>query len=123
MASNDPSRLISQWVAILQDNPQRDAIWSCVTNAPNATVFAQDREIEVDLSGKDENLAFFSVALEYSFFPHVRRPRYAEHMGIQTRTDAKNWAHKQIKENLRDSRWMHATSLGDPAGVFARVFP
>ena len=70
MASNDPSRLTSQWVALLQDNPQRDAIWSCVTNAPNATVFAEDPEIKADLSGKDKHLAIFSGAPEYSPFPH-----------------------------------------------------
>ena len=70
MASNDPSRLTSQWVALLQDNPQRDAIWSCVTNAPNATVFAEDPEIKADLPDKDKHLSSFSGAVEYSSFTH-----------------------------------------------------
>ena len=101
MASYDRSRLISQLVAMLRGNPQCDVIRPCPANTPNATVFAREREIVADLSDKDEYLAFFPGALEYSSFPHVRPPRYAQLIGNHTRTDAWIWHHNHIKEDLR----------------------
>ena len=88
MASIDPSRLISQLVRLLQDNPRNQDLLSCVANAINATVFSRGRDIKADLTDADKYLAFPTGTLEFSISPHARRPKRAELIGIRSRADA-----------------------------------
>ena len=79
--------------------------------------------MKVDLSDKQKYLALVTGVLEYSIFPHARRPRYDELVGIHTRTDECAGLHEQVAETFRDRSWMHVASSGDPADVFTRVSP
>ena len=62
-------------------------------------------------------------ALEYSIFPHARRPQCAELMDIYARIGAGDWVREQIKENSHDSGPLDATCLGDIADVSRAYFP
>ena len=88
MASRDPSRLIGHIVDSLRGNTQGSELWACVANAANFTLFPNRRDTNAGLSGADNYPGLFAGALEYSTFPHVRRPPRAELLGIHTRVIA-----------------------------------
>ena len=62
MASLDPFRRISQLTAYSREDPNGGKIWSCATNAINATVIVRGRDIEADLSDTDAYLTFLKGA-------------------------------------------------------------
>ena len=79
------------------------------------------RDIKADLSGTDKFPALPAGTVEYSIFPHVRRPHYADRLGIYTRMNAWHGVAEQIGENMDDSKWLRANNVGAVAAVFARV--
>ena len=89
----------------------------------HSAVFAWANDINADLAGPDNYLTSFAGALEYSTFPHARRPRNADHLGIYTRMDAWTRVVKEIRGNADDGDWSHAESLLmiAIADVFART--
>ena len=96
MASSDPSRLMSQWVTPLQDNPRGEGMWPCVTHAIKATVFSKERDIEADLTDADKYLASLTGTAESSIFPPARRRQHAELMGMRARMDATIWSTNRL---------------------------
>ena len=81
--------MISHLANLLRDNPQEDAIWSCITNTVDAAVFSKQRYIKADLSGAEE------------YLDCLRAPG---NIPFRARVNAWSWIANQIKENLRNNR-------------------
>ena len=104
-------------------NPQGSEISACVSSAIGESLSPCSQGRIADLPDADTYLVFFAGALEYSSFPSARRPPHVASLGQSTRISARNLVTVQIRGNLHDNRWTHASSLGAVADVSPRVSP
>ena len=61
-------------------------------------------------------------ALEYAIFPHAIRPALSSSVGIKSRETAWQWVVRQIRNNVTNEAWVHASNLSKLAQAFSKVF-
>ena len=60
-------------------------------------------------------------AMEYAIFPHAASPAFSTFAGITTRGSAWNWVVHQVRANVQDENWAHASNLGKSAHAFSKM--
>ena len=60
--------------------------------------------------------------VEYAIFPNAIRPAFSSFVGITTRESAWQWVVHQVRTNVVNETWAHASNLGKLAHAFSKMF-
>ena len=122
MASQAPSRLVEQTWEAIRACPGAAQLRNSASSSVQSSISPGPDPTNVGLSDLEKYLAIFLGTLEYSLFPHTRRPIFASPSSINNRDVARNWAVTQIKNNVMGENWMHSQGLAKIADILARTF-
>ena len=119
MASNDVTEKI---LDLLNQSPDAfDALQREIHSFTSATISKPDPG-EVFLTDEDKYLTLMMGSMEYAIFPHAMRPAFSAFAGITTRESAWNWVAQQVRTNVVDEKWAHASNLSKLAHAFSQMF-
>ena len=119
MASTD---VTEQNLELLEKSPDAiAAIQRELNTFASAKIFKPDPG-ELLLTSEDQYVTLMMVSLEYAIFPHALRPAFASLVGISSRESAWQWVARQIKNNVINETWAHASNLGKLAQAFSKMF-
>ena len=119
MASND---VLGKILDLLNQSPDAlDALQRVLHTFSSVTITKPDPG-ELFLTNEDKYLALMMSSMEYAIFPHAMRPAFSSFVGITTRESAWNWVAQQVRTNVVDENWAHASNLSKLAHAFSKMF-
>ena len=119
MASND---MTEQIVELLIRSPDAIAAIQLESNTFSSVNITKPDPGELFLTSEDQYMTLMMGSLEYAIFPHAIRPAFASLVGISSRESAWQWVACQIKNNVINETWAHASNLGKLARAFPKMF-
>ena len=115
MASNDVTERI---LDLLNQSPDAlDALQRVLRTFSSVTVTPPDPG-ELFLTNQDEYLKLMMGSMEHAIFPRAMRPAFSVFAGVTTRESAWNWVAQQVRTNVVDATWAHASNLSKLVHAF-----
>ena len=119
MASNDMTGQIAE---LLKKSPDGIATIQRVLNTFSSANTSQPDPGGLFLTSEDQFMTLMMGSLEYAIFPRAMRPAFSSFAGITTRESAWHWVVRQVRTNVVDESWVHASNLGKLDHAFSKMF-